>query len=966
MRIERAESGNLRRLIQPWQHRALAFYETLGEVNFAGQFYARTLSKIRYFAAELDDNGDPQESENPALIELWNRVQDPGGGRTNLLTAYGQLMFLCGDCYLVCSADPDYDEKWEILSVAELRATDNGRFQRVVAPGLGFEELISAPDDAFEPMEGEVIVYRLYRPDPRFRKLADSPLRGVLGLCEELTLLDLEVRSRAKSRIANAGLLFLNDSISPPDPTRNDDDDPMSDPFFRDLFNGMMAPIADPGSAAAVVPLVVRVNGELIAAKSVAEFIKFADPSTDAQHSQDREATIKRMAIDMDFPIEYLLGMTDANHWCTDSETEILTRDRGWVGHDALSIGDVVRTLNHETGLAEWQPVEDIYRADVVDEPMRKLESRTHSSLTTLGHRWPVLRERYDNGRRYMAREWATTRELLQQHTIITGAFAGDGPELATRSDDLVELAAWFWTEGSIHGKIDKGITIAQSHTKNPDRVARIRGCLASLYGPSVEKMRLLTKPAWRETIQPNTSSHGGPITVFTLNRHAAAPVLEVVPEKHLDPRFLCNLTRAQLDLFIDVSCQGDGHHYASGELDLWQRDPAALDGYELAVVLSGRASSRQPSHDDGTVVRALRSLGVRPVKAAEEADRIGNDSGATDELVAYTGTIWCPTTANHTWLARRGGRTFFTGNSSWLVDEQSWKAHLMPVTQRLCDDFGSAYLRPAAKDADISGVDWKRVVVGYDAAEVINHPDKAKDAQGAYDRRVVSKEYYRNAIGATDDDAMPQEEIFEQLGVAIRDGSLAVYGIPGIKAGGVETKPGEIVDATGEHIAPTDVGAGKGAEADKGPPAEPSDVRTAAALPFDVGRIVGAAESHLERARELAGNRLRNRSKGCHPCQDAIQDQPAAMVASLLGVDQAHAVLAGGATERDLVAGTAEAFARAASRFGVPDEWALELGGLVETHAARTLYEPEAPPLPASFAALTVRALQAPESVAA
>ncbi len=30
-----------------------------------------------------------------------------------------------------------------------------------------------------------------------------------------------------------------------------------------------------------------------------------------------------------------------------------------------------------------------------------------------------------------------------------------------------------------------------------------------------------------------------------------------------------------------------------------------------------------------------------------------------------YSGTIWCPTTDNKTWLARRDGKAFFTGNSS-------------------------------------------------------------------------------------------------------------------------------------------------------------------------------------------------------------------------------------------------------------------------------------------------------------
>lgn len=614
-RVAQADSSKLRRLIQPWQHRALAFYETVGEVNFSAQFYARTLSKIRFFAAELDENGDPQESENPELIELWDRVQDPGGGRTNLMTAYGQLKFLCGDCYLVCTGDADEPtgEKWEILSVAELRSTDKGRYQRVIAPGLGFEDLISAPDDAFEPMPGEVAVYRLYTPDPRWRRLADAPMRGVLGHCEQLVLLDLAVRARAKSRAAGPGVLLVSDAMSLPriDGDGNDDDI-MADPVFGPLIRSLMAPLSDPGSASAVVPHIMTVPEQLDIDK-VMKLIKFSDPNEEYREQQQRDATVTAFATGVDFPIEILKGMTDANHW------------------------------------------------------------------------------------------------------------------------------------------------------------------------------------------------------------------------------------------------------------------------------------------------------------------------------------------------------------SGWLVDEQSWKAHLMPVTQRCCDDFNSAYLRPAAREAGVAN--WEKVAIGYDAAEVINHPDRAKDAFQAYQGRAVSKDYVRRAIGATDDDAMPDDELNEAIGVAVRDASMAKYGIPSIKAGGIEPEPGEVENPTGTESEP--VGATDGADIEKGPPPggvpEPRTASAARLGSFEVARLVGLAEGHLDRAREVAGNRLRNRSRGCQHCQELIRDQPPSLVAAMLGEDQTRLVLGAEASERQLVAGAGETFARAAERLGVPARWAVDLGELVESHAARTLYEKQPAELPAHFAVLAGRALSHP-----
>ena len=42
------------------------------------------------------------------------------------------------------------------------------------------------------------------------------------------------------------------------------------------------------------------------------------------------------------------------NHWCQDDETECLVRGRGWSGPKDVEIGDVILTLNHDTGCSEW------------------------------------------------------------------------------------------------------------------------------------------------------------------------------------------------------------------------------------------------------------------------------------------------------------------------------------------------------------------------------------------------------------------------------------------------------------------------------------------------------------------------------------------------------------------------------------------------------------------------------------
>lgn len=45
---------------------------------------------------------------------------------------------------------------------------------------------------------------------------------------------------------------------------------------------------------------------------------------------------------------------------CVDRETEILAT-RGWLRHDQVRAADMCLTLNTDTGMAEWQPVQSVH-----------------------------------------------------------------------------------------------------------------------------------------------------------------------------------------------------------------------------------------------------------------------------------------------------------------------------------------------------------------------------------------------------------------------------------------------------------------------------------------------------------------------------------------------------------------------------------------------------------------------------
>lgn len=311
----------------------------------------------------------------------------------------------------------------------------------------------------------------------------------------------------------------------------------------------------------------------------------------------------------------------------------------------------------------------------------------------------------------------------------------------------------------------------------------------------------------------------------------------------------------------------------------------------------------------------------------------------------------------------------------AWLISEETWDSYGAPAALEMASDFNAAYLQPTMREQGFA--DWQNVTIGIDPSAVINHPDKAKDADALYNGRAISKKVWRESKGYNDNDEMPDDELNEMLGVQIRDGSLAVYGIPSVRAN-IEPTKGDIESATGE-VTSTTPADGTGSDIEKGAPQTGPDATaaqdTAPALQASAAmnaqidrnqRILGAAEFAIQQGHTFAGAKLRSltSSRGpvdarCAECQERIDGLPNWKVAATLGADTVQQVLAspflkGG--KQNLVDGTSQAFAAVLERMGVSVGWASQLGDLVEQHAARTLFDEMPEPLPKAFAALLRR----------
>lgn len=307
-----------------WQHDAWDYYDNIGELRFGVSWIANAMSRVNLGAAMPPEAGGSEpvllDPEDPTLtptqrraIEIIGMIADGEAGQGLLLQSFGIHLSVAGIGWMVVEPDlndplADQFSNWQVLATEELREAS------------GIIE-IRVDERLWRPLHPRALVVKVWRKHPRYSWTPDAPTRGVLGVLREIDLLTKHIQASAQSRLAGAGLLAIpSEAVFPPgqgpqssqtlDP---DDEDitPPEDNFIDTLIETMTVPLTDRGSAAAVVPLVIRVPGDLV---DKIKHLSFATPFDDRVQSLLDNA-IKRLALGMDIPPEILTGTGAMNHW---------------------------------------------------------------------------------------------------------------------------------------------------------------------------------------------------------------------------------------------------------------------------------------------------------------------------------------------------------------------------------------------------------------------------------------------------------------------------------------------------------------------------------------------------------------------------------------------------------------------------------------------------------------------------
>lgn len=292
-----------------WQTEAYTAYSECGEFRFGVDWVGSMLSKALLKATKEEPDGTVGVATDQSVLEIMSALGGNADGRAEILRLAGVHMTIGGELYIASYPDPDKygdgGDVWEIAAGINAKRSNEGIWtlnKKVLDRTNGIN-----PED--------VLVIRVWKPDPIDPEQATSPARAILRTLRELAGLSDHVSAQIDSRLAGAGIFLLPDNINLPAPEGAEGAEThtanTAEQLATLIATAMQQSLTNRASASALVPIIITAPAEAI---SAAQHLTFWT-ELDAHAIELRNEAIRRLALGMDMPPEVLTGSADSNHW---------------------------------------------------------------------------------------------------------------------------------------------------------------------------------------------------------------------------------------------------------------------------------------------------------------------------------------------------------------------------------------------------------------------------------------------------------------------------------------------------------------------------------------------------------------------------------------------------------------------------------------------------------------------------
>lgn len=316
---------------------------------------------------------------------------------------------------------------------------------------------------------------------------------------------------------------------------------------------------------------------------------------------------------------------------CFSDDTQLLTQN-GWMGIDDIQRGDVIATLNRDTGEIEYQPALNKYVYDHVDE-MYHMSSSASDHLVTANHK--MIYQSYGSYKEVLAEDFYVSGAKIP----VSGVHAREDSDYYSDDNEL-RFHVWCVTDGHIsYVKTDHSLSY-RFIFKKERKIQRLLALLNEL------------------GMVPHVSTWSNESTCISIS-NVNPKFTKQFHEQHrsLSPR--------QTTILLEEWSNTDGTkatHLSDDGFQLSTNVPFHKDLIQELATVSGHKTTCVLSVKEGH--DPVYMLCVRLNTTHVRCDSINKGT------VSYTGKVWCLETENHTLIARRNGKIIITGNSN----ESEWQ----------------------------------------------------------------------------------------------------------------------------------------------------------------------------------------------------------------------------------------------------------------------------------------------------
>jgi hypothetical protein len=393
---------------------------------------------------------------------------------------------------------------------------------------------------------------------------------------------------------------------------------------------------------------------------------------------------------------------------CVDTETQILTQS-GWKSYNQVNVGDIVYSINFEKNEMELDTVRHLTVKESADN--YKMTSRSFDSVSSGDHTWYLLKRYYcrtDNSPELVSR---TSKELFDiksscSYNLIHPSMDYISPITQSSESPLLwELIGFIAGDGSINksrGRIELVCDVKAA----PESHALIKECIASVFPEGVSF--------------DFTKGKAGTLCRWRLNKVQSARLIKFFDEeynstlsqarfvKKLNPEIFKNLDYNSALALLTGYLYSDGHFCKSNNsVSFRNTEPTIVDDFCHVAILCGNNPRICVDKRGGSVhtfpsgrqcvVKDIYTVYLRDARFTSV-----NHLQLKKEHITELLTVWCPTTFNGNWIARRNGTVYVTGNCGLIQFMPRTAQGLGTTTEELAKmtaveqlDWVEKYFRP-------------------------------------------------------------------------------------------------------------------------------------------------------------------------------------------------------------------------------------------------------------------------------